>query len=602
MAAGIITGSTNNQYIDCRIVWSSKPIIATNSSELTVTLQYKRNDTGRTTQGTGTFSIRVDMYGGSGTKYITITESDWVDALSITRTVKHEVDGTARYYIWVEKGSIAETTLDFTTCNGWVELDTIQSATTIDSLYCSTNYFNGTLTYKYTPQLSGLYSQCNVSLNLNGAYIAVKTINHGKVPIKQETATVTLSADELSIIYNNLPNTNKGTLRFAFRTYSNANYQNQIGGESYKEIALQIPETSETQPSVSMSLSLISSLESPFNGFYIQGKTKVKASFEGSITKYSANISSCSMTVSGIGTYDSPYQSDLLSRSGTISVIGTVKDSRGFLSSATQEITVIDYSKPSLIPYAGETSIVCKRCDSEGNLTTSGTYLRIKTGRRYSKVALDGVQKNFCLLRYRYKTESGTEFSSWVDLLAKNNTITDEIDVVLENVVLFKTTSYIVQIGVVDDIGETSTMEITIPTDRVSFHLKKGGKGAAFGKYAETDNCVEVVEDWKLDVKGVFRANHIASVDSYEYKNFNDLIYLTGYYTGTSAPSSVSCQNYPIDETGLLEVISAMEQNETTLAWSGFAYQTYRSHTGNVYMRSYYSSTGWTDWKKVTLT
>jgi hypothetical protein len=501
MASGTITGSTNNEYIDSRIVWSSTATTSSNSSKVTASLQYKRNNTGFTTYGTGSFSITINGSKTSTSKVITITESEWVTAVSASTTVTHSSDGTKSITI-LGTGSISGTTLSSTSCSGTAKLDTIPRASTIDYLACSTKYFNGTLTYKYTPQSSSYYNRCNISLNLSGTYIAVKSINLGKKSAGQKTASVTLSADELSTIYNELPNTTKGTLRFTFRTYSDSGYSDQIGDAEYKEVTLYIPEISSTQPSVVMALSPVSSLSSTFSGLYIQGKTKVQASFTGTSAKYKAKISSYAMAVSGLATYGSPYQSDLLSKSGTITVKGTAKDSRGFSSSNSQSITVIAYSKPSVIPYTGEKAIICQRCTSDGTLNPSGTYLRIKVGRKYSKVTADGTQKNFCLLRYRYKTESATSFSSWATLLAKTAT-SNGVDVTLSNIVSSLTTSYVVQIGVTDDIGETPTpLEFTIPTAQVTFHLKKGGKGASFGKYAETDNCLEIAEDWDIKIYG----------------------------------------------------------------------------------------------------
>ena len=78
MASGTINGSTGNEYIDAKIVWSSTSNISTNKSSVTAALYYKRNNTGYTTYGTGTFSITINGTKTSATKSITITESSWV--------------------------------------------------------------------------------------------------------------------------------------------------------------------------------------------------------------------------------------------------------------------------------------------------------------------------------------------------------------------------------------------------------------------------------------------------------------------------------------------------------------------------------------------
>ena len=54
------------------------------------------------------------------------------------------------------------------------------------------------------------------------------------------------------------------------------------------------------------------------------------------------------------------------------------------------------------------------------------------------------------------------------------------------------------QLGITDGLGNTAEFEDSIPTERVAFHLKEGGNGAAFGKVAETEYVLELAEDWEL--------------------------------------------------------------------------------------------------------
>ena len=111
------------------------------------------------------------------------------------------------------------------------------------------------MTYKYTPKYASFYTRCNISLNLDGEYIPVKSIDLGQKVASQQTATVTLSESELSTVYNELPKTTKGTLRFTMRTYSDSGYSTQVGDALYKEVTLTIPNTTATQPTVTVTLS-----------------------------------------------------------------------------------------------------------------------------------------------------------------------------------------------------------------------------------------------------------------------------------------------------------------------------------------------------------
>ena len=61
-----------------------------------------------------------------------------------------------------------------------------------------------------------------------------------------------------------------------------------------------------------------------------------------------------------------------------------------------------------------------------------------------------------------------------------------------------------------DSLGNSARYEENIPTEKVAFHLKEGGKGAAFGKAAETEGLLELAEDWHLKLTGATDLNAAA--------------------------------------------------------------------------------------------
>ena len=124
---GIITGVTSNQYIDCKIEWSSVPNIATNTSAVTASLYYKRNDSGNTTSGKGNFSISIGGARKTASSNLVITGEDWVLAMTATVTLAHNVDGTMSVDISAT-GSLSGTSLGSTQCRGTAKLDTIDRA------------------------------------------------------------------------------------------------------------------------------------------------------------------------------------------------------------------------------------------------------------------------------------------------------------------------------------------------------------------------------------------------------------------------------------------------------------------------------------------
>ena len=505
MASGTINGSTSNQYIDAKIVWSSTPDQATNKSTVTAALYYKRNNTGFETSGQGNFAIMINGTTISEVKTLTIAENAWVKAIENTVTVSHGTNGVKSILISAA-GFIPSTTLTSTAVSGTVSLDTIPRETTISNVVCSTNYFDGNLTYTYQPKVFGYYNRCDIALNLFGDYIAVKSIDLGKASATNVSASVTLTEDELSIIYNKIHNHAWGVLRFMIRTYSDAEYNNQFGDGEYKEIKLYIPSTDDTKPTATMTLSAVNSLEAPFNTLYIRGRSRVQATFTNMEGKYGADIEAYRLLVDGglCGSYDpSGCISALLATAGTQRVSGFVTDTRGISRTYSQDIEVLTYSAPTVIPVSGESEIVCARCDASSNFTESGTYIRIKAKRRYSPLVSGGTQHNFCKIQYRYKPHGGT-YSDWATIL-DTTAASDEVDTGALLGTLDVSTSYSVHIRAIDDMGESSSSTVLVPTERIYCHRAGSRNAFAFGKYVEEDDTFDFAEDITVKFRGDVR-------------------------------------------------------------------------------------------------
>lgn len=127
MASGTISGSTSNKYIDSKIEWSSTTDIANNSSSVTAMLYYKRNNTGYTTSGIGSFSITINGTTRTSTDVSLDIGSSWVLAMTATVTVAHTDDGSKSITISAA-GSLPPSSLTSTSCSGTATLDTIARA------------------------------------------------------------------------------------------------------------------------------------------------------------------------------------------------------------------------------------------------------------------------------------------------------------------------------------------------------------------------------------------------------------------------------------------------------------------------------------------
>lgn len=365
---------------------------------------------------------------------------------------------------------------------------------TIDLVSCNTQYFTGSVSFKYTPANNVFYSRCVVALNIGGTLPVVRTIDLGVRDAGQKTETFNFTASEIDTIYNKYTSSTKGTLRFTYSTYSDDKYSDEVGSATYKEITLSIPNDDTTKPTAELKVSPVSSLPPAFEGLYIKGKTKAVATLVNDVGKYGAEIKSYKVTI-GAQSGTPPLTSSYLTQAGNVTVTGTVKDSRGFSSTYSTTINVIDYSSPQILPVSGQSSVIVARCDSAGALDENGEYLLIKAKRGYNKVVSGGVQKNFCAMQYCYKVQGG-EYGDWIEILARE-ALSDEVELKLvPGVTLDTKSTYTVQIQVKDDIGETVTTTTHISTQKIYMHRSGTKNSLAIGKYAEVDNAVEIASEF----------------------------------------------------------------------------------------------------------
>lgn len=158
-----------------------------------------------------------------------------------------------------------------------------------------------------------------------------------------------------------------------------------------------------------------------------------------------------------------------ISASGMLTPSASVRDSRLLRTTVDGEpVQVFPYNAPRI-----RASSVC-RCDSEGNETDEGTYLGVSCQAECSE--LDG--RNGLTVRVRYRSIDG-EYSGYIEL--QNGAMTT----IGGNLDSHKT--YEVELSAVDTVGMERAISYTVSTAAATFHLRDGGNGAAFGKYAESN-------------------------------------------------------------------------------------------------------------------
>ena len=440
---------------------------------------------------------------GKETKYsvsYTLPKGTTKTILDKTITVTHKDDGsgTVKVRTWMDTGiSAGEVELSKS-----LTLDTIPRAAKITSAEDVT--LGNACKIKWTPAAASM--RYKLVFTLVDSY-TTEAIH------PNQTSAFTYSGYKLPVdIAKHIPKAKTATMTVKLYTYSDSNATKQIGEPDTATFKITVP---EVQPTVSMTLSAVSDLPSAFAGLYIQGKSRVKAKITAT-GQYGAEIEEVSMKVDG-NTYDDgdEYTSDYLAKYGVIDVTGSATDSRGYTGISSQSITVLAYSKPQILPAAGESEVMAIRCDENGKSLDSGKYLKIKARRSYSKVEYGGAQRNFCKIRYRYMLESAASWSAWATILASTSLDSDEVETgALLGGLLATDKSYLVQVGVFDDIGGSTNTTIPISTDKVYMHRDKVRRALAIGMYIQDDNTVDIAEDITLRVRGPIDAMGGGNIDS----------------------------------------------------------------------------------------
>lgn len=289
------------------------------------------------------------------------------------------------------------------------------------------------------------------------------------------------------------------TVELTTHTESSCTSANQVGSKSTRTITVTVVEDNETRPVVSAAE--IQASPDVLGGLYIQSANGVKATKITAEGKYNATIARTYLRVEGKN-YDLNTQSDYLAASGSITVTAYAVDSRGF-TSAGFAVTIQSqpYSKPKLRPVTGQSKVAVVRCDESGADNDSGVYLKVLVKREYSKISVDGSQKNFCEVSFRYKTAIGSAWSEFTVIILEDAPSDEVITQPLIGT-LDPKSSYQVEIVAEDTVGGTGRAVIDVSSEEIFWH-RDGARGSlGFGKYVEQDDVLDIAPTKTLIVRG----------------------------------------------------------------------------------------------------
>ena len=546
--------AASGTYIVGKIVCDATADNTLNNSDVTARI-YVRKDNDSTlltipTSGTWTYSMTINGKAFSGTVSKDVLR-DWVLLATVSVSdIAHTDDGTKSIAIsgYVTPPSTSVVAGHKTSGSGTFTLDTVPRASTITSAGNVT--LGNACNVKWTPASASFRYKLKFSVG-NWSYTTGAIHPNRKSLYTYDDYAISLDAA------NQIPNSKLGTMTVTLYTYSDAAATKQVGSADTETFTVTVPDNSSTKPVVSMTLTPVGSLPSAFAGLFIQGKTRVKAALSAA-GQYGAAIKSYSMKVDGIshGSGDG-YTSDYISDYGNKTVYGYATDSREITGSISKSITVIAYSNPKLLPVSGEKNVVVARCDKDGNVSESGTYLKIKAKRSYSPVVSGGVQKNFCKIQYRYKKEGGS-YSAWVTILDTDSSGDEVTTGALLGGALATTSSYLVDIRAIDDIGSQAPTTYTIPTDKIYTHKNGPLNSFGFGGYVTESNTFLTGDGITLKAKGRMEAKSFMLLEQ-EVTVGGDLN--TYYPVHISPKTTANSQPYFLGVSKMLGTISP--------AWDG---------------------------------
>lgn len=475
--SGTITGSTSNQYIDSKIIWSATQSISGNYSTVTATLYYSRNNSGYTTRGTWTGSITINGVTTTGdSKYITITEDSNTVAMTCTQKVNHNADGTKTITISAS-GKISGTTLESTSLSKSITLNTIPRASSF-SLSTSSVNVGSTITANISRASSSFTH--TVEWYINSSY---KTTYEGVGTSKSFTIPTSW--------YNAMPSSTSCTAYCRVTTYNGGT---KIGSSVSKTFTVKVP--SSIKPSIgnftltAKSFSISTPSGTSTVSLLVQGKNSLtvaasscKAGTGSTIKSYTFSGPSLSKTVSTTSTSQSTSISSV-NTTGTLTYKVTVTDTRGRSTTVSKTIKCYEYSSPTF------SSFKAYRATSSGTANANGTYIKCTYSTQYASVnSTNGIYR----VRAFYAVGEVDEGSGTA--LGANGSV-------LINLNGNTTNTYQVQLEITDYYGNTSLSNIrTVYGSFRSVNITKDGTGIALGKMAESNQLFEC--RWPVKFNGL---------------------------------------------------------------------------------------------------
>lgn len=338
--------STTNQYIKYRIiVTENSTSVANNTSNVTVKIQVWRTNTGYETYGTGTCYVTIDgtNYSQAITTSQKFTYNSYTEVFNKTLNITHNQNGSKTIYV---SSYISHSRFDSNSQGFNVNLTNIPRGAIITNAPNFTDTSNPTITYSNTAGSS--VSSLQACVSLTGS---TDDIPYRNIPITGSTYTFNFTSAEINTLLNATTGKSR-TVYFYIKTVLNGNTF-----YSSKAVTFSIVNSDPTIGSITYqdTNSTITSITGN-NQWIVRNKSTLQITLNNLTALKGATLSSAVVNINGnpqsfsgiSGSSVSSVSLDYgtLNVSSNINATITLTDSRGFTTSYTKEIIVLNYESP----------------------------------------------------------------------------------------------------------------------------------------------------------------------------------------------------------------------------------------------------------------
>ena len=407
-----------------------------------------------------------------------------------------------------------------------------------------------------------------------------------------QSKTYSLLVSQRTALLNQIPNDVSFTATIELTTFTDSGYTSQIGTASTKT-ALMYTTAATSKPTFTAftysDSRTITANATGNNQVLIKGYSLLSIAATAGTAKNGASIASYSVE---IGDVSKSFTSTTMSvgavdTSGTLSLKVTCIDSRGYSTSVTKNVKVLDYTKPNVSSY-----LLRRKNEIEDviQLSFSGSFCEIKA---------DGSTDTNGLLYagYYYKQ---TDEENWSSFISFKNDVTvsgNNFSFLTEQLMVDANTalsldpdrSWDMHIFIRDKLDNLTSFDLylVITQGTPVIALRKRNSTYDFPRVGinqpEPTAALDVGGDIKMN--GVRILGYVGVLSSTDDLNDFDE---QGFFSATGTSSPTTAKHYPVATAGYLEVFSAT---------NGEAMQRYTPHTCDAIYLRYKTRGAWNAWK-----